>query len=302
MPLTDSPLAPRTSILVAYFASALLMQSAARTAYAQPSRATDTSGRSAAPPIQDNSFLIEESYNQAAGVVQHIFNYLREEKGTGSTFLFTQEWPAPGVRHQLSYSVPLERADATTGTGFGDLHLNYRYQLVGDGDAVVAIAPRLTAILPTGDYRRGRGTGTLGGEAWLPISVVLASQLVAHANAGITLTPHAKDSDGARATTRDWTAAGSMVWLAHPRFNFLLEVLYQETQDVVGPGATDRSDHLTISPGIRWAYNFASGLQIVPGLAIPFGAGPSRGERSVFVYLSFEHPFTRRRLEKQSPG
>jgi hypothetical protein len=36
---------------------------------------------------------------------------------------------------------------------------------------------------------------------------------------------------------------------------------------------------------------FASGLQIAPGVAVPIGVGPSRGERSLFVYLSFEHPF-----------
>jgi len=38
---------------------------------------------------------------------------------------------------------------------------------------------------------------------------------------------------------------------------------------------------------------YASGLQIVPGFAVPLGAGPSRGDRSVFFYLSFEHPFAR---------
>jgi hypothetical protein len=47
-----------------------------------------------------------------------------------------------------------------------------------------------------------------------------------------------------------------------------------------------------ISPGVRGAINFTSGLQIVPGIAIPIGAGPSHGERGVFFYLSFEHPFT----------
>jgi hypothetical protein len=33
-------------------------------------------------------------------------------------------------------------------------------------------------------------------------------------------------------------------------------------------------------------------LQIVPGLAIPLGLGPSKGDKGVFVYLSFEHPFS----------
>ena len=37
--------------------------------------------------------------------------------------------------------------------------------------------------------------------------------------------------------------------------------------------------------------NFDSGLQIVPGVAVPVGVGPSEGEYGVIGYLSFEHPF-----------
>ena len=270
-----------------------MLAAGAPTARAQRPRAADSSARAATPPIQDNSFLIEEAYNQAPGVVQHIFTFDRAVGGAASNFLFTQEWPVRSVRHQLSYSVPLERPGPSVGTGLGDLRLNYRYQLLGDGDAAVAVAPRLTAIFPTGDYRRGRGAGALGAEAWLPASVVLSTELVAHANLGIAFTPNARASDGVRATTRDWTMGGSVVWLAHPRVNFLVEALYQRNEEISRSGATEPGAHLTISPGIRWAYNFASGLQVVPGLAIPLGVGPSRGERSVFLYLSFEHPFAK---------
>jgi hypothetical protein len=31
----------------------------------------------------------------------------------------------------------------------------------------------------------------------------------------------------------------------------------------------------------------------VPGIALPIGVGASRGEKAVFLYLSFEHPFTK---------
>jgi hypothetical protein len=47
---------------------------------------------------------------------------------------------------------------------------------------------------------------------------------------------------------------------------------------------------MLLSPGFRWALNFKSGLQIVPGVAVPVGLGPSAGQRGVFLYLSFEHP------------
>ena len=34
-----------------------------------------------------------------------------------------------------------------------------------------------------------------------------------------------------------------------------------------------------------------NGLQIVPGVAFPIGAGPSSGDHGVILYLSFEHPW-----------
>ena len=54
------------------------------------------------PPIEgieDNSFLVEEAYNQDPGVVQHIFNavYSRDPNRRGWTFNFTQEWPLYGL-------------------------------------------------------------------------------------------------------------------------------------------------------------------------------------------------------------
>src|SRR6185312_16420034 len=57
---------------------------------------------SLAAQIQDNSFLIEEAYNQESGVVQHISTFERADGGDWA-YSFTQEWPLGGIRHQLSY-------------------------------------------------------------------------------------------------------------------------------------------------------------------------------------------------------
>jgi hypothetical protein len=46
---------------------------------------------------------------------------------------------------------------------------------------------------------------------------------------------------------------------------------------------------------VRLAVNRPGGLQIVPGIAVPIGVGPSRGDVAVILYLSFEHPFRARR-------
>ena len=244
------------------------------------------------PGIQDNSFFVEEAYNQDPGVVQHISGFQHQARGAPYAYQFTQEWPVGGVANQLSYSVAVLRPDAATRAGLGDMRLNYRYQLVGDGEAVLAVAPRLTAILPAGDYHRSRGFGASGVEAWLPASFVVSDQLVVHGNAGATLVPNARDPQGDRAMTTDWTAAASAIWLVRPNFNFLIETVYQNSADVVGPKQIDRSATLTVSPGVRWAYNFASGLQIVPGIALPLGVGRGHAPTGLYLYLSFEHPFT----------
>jgi hypothetical protein len=71
----------------------------------------------------------------------------------------------------------------------------------------------------------------------------------------------------------------------------MMETFFLSAQKVVGSGKTEWSNTLFLNPGIRWAYNFKNGLQIVPGIAVPIGIGPSAGEKGVFLYLSFEHPF-----------
>ena len=249
----------------------------------------------AATPIQDNSFLVEEAYNQGRGVVQHINTFTRAKGGEGWLYTFTQEWPVAGQRHQLSYSVPVARVDQAMGghSGVGDVALNYRYQVGSIEGVSTAFAPRVTVLLPTGASGRSLGAGGVGVQVNLPFSAELPASLVAHSNLGATYTPRARDAIGATAATTSSTLAQSVIWLAHPKLNLMLEGVWNRTLDVAGPGQTERGTEAIISPGIRGAIDFASGLQIVPGLAIPIGVGPSRGQRSVFVYLSFEHPFAR---------
>jgi len=202
----------------------------------------------APPPIADNSFLLEEAYNQERGIVQHINTLLRARDSW--SYSFTQEWPLGGQRHQGSYTVPIGDA------GLGDVALNYRHQVLDR--ASVAFAPRLSMILPR--------SGPVGLQANLPLSVLIAPQIVTHWNAGVTLMPAADEPL--------YNAGASVIWLVRPLVNVMLELAWV--------GAAGSGD-LIVNPGLRWAHNIGR-LQVVPGISFPDG-------RDVFFYLSLEHPF-----------
>jgi hypothetical protein len=223
--------------------------------------------------IADNSFLVEEAYNQEPGVVQHVSTFERPDGGASWDFGFTQEWPFRSMRHQVSYTVPVLHADGA-GTGLGDVLLNYRYQLAGDGETPLHVAPRLSVILPTGDEDDGRGTGSVGLQTNLPVSYVVSDALATHWNAGLTL----------EGGSEDLTAAlgASAIWRVHRSFNLMLESVWDSAEE----------DVVLLNPGVRWAFDFESGLQIVPGIAYTFALGDGGGE-AFFLYLSFEHPFRR---------
>jgi hypothetical protein len=244
---------------------------------------------SAAGQIQDNSFLLEEEYNQESCVVQHISAFERVDGGDWAYYL-TQEWPLGGIRHQLSYTIPVEHIEGF-GTGLADVGLNYRYQLAGNPEARTVAAPRLTLVLPTGDEQEGRGTGRLGIQVNFPLTLVLSNTLVTHWNAGATVTPSARNAFGDEATTHSWNFGASVIWLFQPSINFLLESVLDDSRTVVGEGLVVSERGWVLSPGVRWAFDTPGGLQIVPGIAYTIGLGQGPDENAFFLYLSFEHPF-----------
>jgi hypothetical protein len=62
------------------------------------------------PGTQDNSFLVEEAYNQEFGVVQHMQSFQRLWNSKDRIYTFTQERPLPRPRHQLSLFLPKDMA------------------------------------------------------------------------------------------------------------------------------------------------------------------------------------------------
>lgn len=242
-------------------------------------------------PIKDNSFLIEEAYNQEPGVIQWIttvqhFSNPTRYWGTA----ITQEFPLHGIRHQLSWTVPWE-TNVFGELEWGRVALHYRFQLE-DGSSGTACAPRVSALLPTDpDYT------TYSDDVWwqanLPVSIEVTESVILHLNAGVTYSPGYSSIlrvDGAPndETLMSYMFGGSVVFLAHPNWNLLTEIVYTMSDEFGNEFAIQQSEQTIVNPGLRVAVNPPIG-QFVPGIAVPIRMADGETDIGVFGYLSFEH-------------
>lgn len=238
--------------------------------------------------IQDNSFFVEEAYNQEAGVVQHIINlpiaFTGGEKEV--TPSFTQEWPLFSQTHQLSYTLPYNFNSSDN--GFGDIALHYRYQVLMETDRQPAFAPSFTLALPTGDRDKGFGSGRVGYETNLPFSKVVSDRWTVHFNAGASLVPDVQGHD-----LVNYNLGASAIYGVSNDFNFMFEMVADWEEEVDEVGHVDQAASVLISPGARYAFNLPDDLQIVLGAAVPVGVSSDSPDWGMFFYLSFEHPFSR---------
>jgi hypothetical protein len=215
--------------------------------------------------IVDNSFLVEEAFNQEPGIFQNIatMRWQRRE-WVGS---FTQEWPFPNMTHQLSFTLPFGRVSDRTSVG--DILINYRYQLLEETDRRPAFSPRLSVILPSAPSDSALATDGVGWQINLPFSK-RSGDWYFHWNGGLTY------------YTDDVSpfVAGSVIWQASQTLNFMLEAV-AESGDVRA---------FTLSPGVRYAWNPGK-AQVVVGVAAPITRSEERNTGSVFGYFSYELPF-----------
>jgi len=247
--------------------------------------------------ISDNSFFVEEAYNQEAGVVQHILaTSFDVDRQPGSNdraveLTFIQEWPLFGMTHQIGFALPygFSRSGGNDENGLGDMQLDYRYQVYYDEPSLTGFAPRLSVILPTGDEVKGFGEDTVGLDVNLPFSTMVSDDWFVHANAGATWLPNAA-SAGDRDLTH-YNLGLSGIYAATPELHFLLEWI-GGWEELPGAGGTRQHEFASIiSPGLRKALNYQSGAQLVLGLAVPIGLTGSAPDYGLFFYLSFGHAF-----------
>jgi hypothetical protein len=244
------------------------------------------------PAIEDNSYFVEEAYNQEDTVVQHISTGYYQKSTETFVYTFTQEWPIGGQGNQLSYTIPYQTMAGGI-RGFGDVMLNYRYQLTA-GEAWCWIAPRFSLILPTGKSGDGLGNGVVGMQINIPVSKRWSNLFITHVNAGMTLLPGVTGTSAAgedvKRTLPTYFAGVSGILLLTENFNLMGEILESSMGDFDENGDVTFSSQTILSPGLRWAINLGD-LQIVPGAAFPVVVQGGTSEVTYFGYLSFEHPF-----------
>jgi len=262
-----------SKVLVHVTAAAMLLLTLSATASAQ------------AQPFEilDNSFLVEEAFNQEAGIFQNIFGIRAD--GDGWEAAFTQEWPLFTQTHQFSYTVGALGADGAA--GMADLMINYRWQAVMESASSPAFSPRLSLILATGDAERGFGSGGPGWQVNLPFSKQFGDAYL-HWNAGFTHIPSAE------AETREHSllsphVALSGIYRLRPMFNLMMESVV-EFEQLVDGDQKRRDTTVTLSPGFRTGWNVGD-TQTIVGFAVPVAISGDSTSAGVFGYFSYELPF-----------
>jgi hypothetical protein len=238
--------------------------------------------------IQDNSFFVEEAYNQEPGIVQHIINVpaFFMHGSNEVSFSFTQEWPVFTQTHQFSYTIPYTFAESEN--GLEEIRLNYRLQALMEGERTPAFAPRFSLVTPAGDASKGFGHDRLGYEINLPFSKIVSERVTLNFNAGGSLFPDVNDRD-----LWNYNLGGSAIYAVSRNFNLMLESVAFWEEDVDRARRVDRTVTALLSPGARYAFNYPNDLQIVVGAATPIGLTSDSPDWGLFFYLSFEHPFVR---------
>jgi DtxR family Mn-dependent transcriptional regulator len=233
--------------------------------------------------ITDNSFLIEEAFNQEAGVFQNIFNATR----LGGFWLptFTQEWPLASQTHQFSYT--LQWYSGAGEAGWRSTLINYRYQALTEGPGRPAFSPRVSVILPTGEPEINGGL-----QFNLPFSKQ-TGDIYWHANAGLSWlrADHPFTDTSETIGLESSFFGGSAIYRLRPMLNLMMESLiqFEEFPDVEG---TARETAFTLSPGVRGGWNIGD-HQLILGVAVPITWVSGEVDRGGFVYVSYELPFKR---------
>lgn len=194
-------------------------------------------------PLEDVNVFAESGRNRSGAALLSTSFFLSGGREYGHEL--AHEWSS--ARHQFGVTLPLFGSSRPMP---GDATVNYRYQLIGDEDSRIAVAPRLSLVLPTRSARIG--DAATGVQLNVPVSTRLAAGLELHSNAGATLFQGDRPSE--------LNLAQSLV-AETSRFSFSLEAAYTRCRD--------GGELFVLRPGLQVAIDGPGGLRIVPGISLP---------------------------------
>jgi len=252
-------------------------------AFAQTAGTAAPLNRSAPFAITDNAFLIEEAFNQEAGVVQTIFQVSSKRDGVWSGNV-TQEWPLAGMPHQISYTLPF--SGGSINTAFDSVIVNYRYQAIEEGSRRPAFTPRFSVIMNT---RRDDAAEAVDLQINMPFSKQVGDFYV-HWSAGLTWGVDVPRPGVGAGTLTSPQLAGSIVYRLRPMFHLMFENVLDYDGSFSGSGTVHDASY-TYAPGFRWGWDVGE-QQLVVGAAATFEVFKEEATRSAaLLYFSYELPF-----------
>ncbi len=216
--------------------------------------------------IEDNSFLLEEAYNQERGVIQFIQVLQWNKKTRTYDYSLANEIPITDEKHQFSYTIPVSlNKEDSHAQGVGDISLEYRTQWVKRRDEIL-VATKFSLFTPTGSVKRGMGAGRYGVKVNHALTSILSDKFVTHWNFGSTYYPQSENVEGGSNSTTSFNYGMSIFYMKSETFNFLTEFVASDDEVVNEAGSgtkvgSTRQHTFTINPGMRWALDNAGGAQ-----------------------------------------
>jgi hypothetical protein len=251
------------------------------------------------PAFEDNSFLLEEAFNQPMGVIQNIFNFNWDNiHYKNAQFSFTQEIPLTDLKHQLSYTFVYNFAENQNGgmnNGFGDMTISYRPMLLGEKDWAMVI-PRFTLILPTGKPSDGLGSGAPGFQFNIAVTKRPSRKVVTHFNAGFTYLYKSdryifSNNENRLAYEHDLffkNIGAGIIWYPVRKANAMVEYISNFISGISEENVITTDHQQIVNPALRFCIDNGK-MQIVPGIGLPMRIVNGKyQDTGLFFYLSFE--------------
>lgn len=235
--------------------------------------------------IEDNSFLLEEAFNQKKGEYQFIQKYHTSATGY-IEYVFEVEAPLSDETHQLSLDISRIRPEEIPASSFSDLNLNYRYQALNREDMI--LTEKVGLVLVTGKVENETSNGALGFQLMQVATFKLSEKYINHWNLGTTVIPQA-ETPGGEKTILEFTGGTSLINNYSDRLNFLLEAVLQTFESYDEDKNVNNELRFYLNPGLRYAWNFDfKRTQVVPGASIPVQYSDGEIRPGIFLYLSVE--------------